>query len=327
MKLSDTARVLLSRAAQHPDRLAEPPKHLPAAARDAVVRSLLKNGLLAETPCPREHLALAWRQDEDGAQIGLKVTDAGLRAIGIEPELRNAIDEMELGGLSEAEYEAEQDLAHRAMDASIDPMAEDAAEQAKALGLLDDEPTARASLQAASNPIEARSELPTAGHSESRAPSGPSAPSGGGQAPERPVAPALGQHVPTPRSSALRDAATAILAAWDAEGHAGLDDAVAALRATLTKPTRAVRDPGAPRKPREGTKQQQVLDLLRRAEGASGPAIAEVTGWAPHTVRGFLAGLAKRGHRVEVLDRVRQVGPGKDGAKGSYTMYRIVEAG
>src|SRR3954470_14927799 len=37
----------------------------------------------------------------------------------------------------------------------------------------------------------------------------------------------------------------------------------------------------------------------------------EATGWAPHTVRGFLAGLAKKGITVAVLDRVRQVGPGK----------------
>ena len=89
MKLSDTARVVLSRASQHPDRLAEAPKHLPAAARDAVVRSLLKHGLLAEAPCPREHLALASRQDEDGVQIALQITSAGLRAIGVEPEGSN----------------------------------------------------------------------------------------------------------------------------------------------------------------------------------------------------------------------------------------------
>ena len=44
-------------------------------------------------------------------------------------------------------------------------------------------------------------------------------------------------------------------------------------------------------------------------------------------MRGFLAGLAKKGMRVEVLERVRQVGPGKEGAKGSYTIYRIAEAG
>ena len=51
-------------------------------------------------------------------------------------------------------------------------------------------------------------------------------------------------------------------------------------------------------------------------------------GWAPHTVRGFLAGLAKKGITVKVLDRIRQIGPSKQGAKGSYTIYRAsVEVG
>jgi hypothetical protein len=49
-------------------------------------------------------------------------------------------------------------------------------------------------------------------------------------------------------------------------------------------------------------------------------------GWAPHTVRGFLAGLSKKGVTVEVLERVRQVGPNKAGAKGSYTVYRVSDA-
>jgi hypothetical protein len=41
--------------------------------------------------------------------------------------------------------------------------------------------------------------------------------------------------------------------------------------------------------------------MLRHREGASGPQIAEAMGWASHTVRGFLAGLAKKGIRVDVL--------------------------
>ena len=63
--------------------------------------------------------------------------------------------------------------------------------------------------------------------------------------------------------------------------------------------------------------------MLSRLEGASGPQIAEAMGWAPHTVRGFLAGLPKKGIRVEVLERVCQVGTNKQGAKGSYTVYRV----
>lgn len=47
--------------------------------------------------------------------------------------------------------------------------------------------------------------------------------------------------------------------------------------------------------------------------------------WAPHTVRGFLAGLPKKGITIEVL--VRQVGSNKVGAKGSYTVYHVTEVG
>jgi Protein of unknown function (DUF3489) len=65
--------------------------------------------------------------------------------------------------------------------------------------------------------------------------------------------------------------------------------------------------------------------MLARDEGAGGPEIAEAMGWAPHTVRGFLASLAKRGIEVDVLERVRQVGPKNVGAKGSYSVYRIVD--
>lgn len=84
-----------------------------------------------------------------------------------------------------------------------------------------------------------------------------------------------------------------------------------------------VRDAGAPRKPREGTKQEAVLALLRRPEGATVAHVADAMGWATHTVRGFFAGLKKKGHAVEVLERVRQVGPNKEGARGSYTIYKI----
>jgi len=70
-----------------------------------------------------------------------------------------------------------------------------------------------------------------------------------------------------------------------------------------------------------------ICALLRRAEGASGPDVIAAAGWAPHTVGGFLAGLNKRGIEVLVHDRVRQVGPGKEGTKGSDTVYHITEAG
>ena len=138
----------------------------------------------------------------------------------------------------------------------------------------------------------------------------------------------LATPAPTARAT-LRDAAAAVLAAWDDEANreadiiGALDAPMAALRALLAgKAARAPRDAAAPRKPRTGTKQEAVLTLLRRPEGATVAQIAEATGWAHHTVRGFFAGLKKKGIAVTVLERVRQVGPNKEGAKGSYTVYR-----
>jgi hypothetical protein len=86
--------------------------------------------------------------------------------------------------------------------------------------------------------------------------------------------------------------------------------------------TRHKRLPGASRKPRAGTKQEAVLALLRREEGATIAQIIDATGWQSHTVRGFLAGLKRKGITVAVLERIRQVGPDREGAKGSYSIYR-----
>jgi hypothetical protein len=138
------------------------------------------------------------------------------------------------------------------------------------------------------------------------------------------VAPTAGP----PARTTLRQAAHVVLAAWDDEANretdiiAALERPMDTLRALLAE--RAPRaTTSAPRVLRTGTKQETVLALLRRDEGASGPQIAEATGWAAHTVRGFLAGLKKKGFTIETLDRVRMVGPNKEGAKGSYTVYRI----
>ena len=267
MKLTDTQRSILTAAAEHPEHLAYPPERLPAAPRQAVAKALLKSDLVIGVDHPDYDTRAKWTVD--GEEMLLKITDEGLRAIG-----RTAVDEMELGGLSEAEYEAEQDLAQRAMDAGIDLTAEDAAEQVAALGLIDAAPTTP---------------------------------------------------MPAPRAS-LRDAAQRVLHAWNDEENQrrDMDSAIDALRQMLTKPARPAREPGAARKPRKGTKQEQVLTLLRRPEGATVAQIAEATGWASHTVRGFFAGLKKKGHAVEVLERVRQVGPNKEGARGSYTVYKTV---
>lgn len=250
MTLSPTQTRILTAAAQHEQHLAKSPPGLPAGARNTVFRSTLRNGLLAEVAAPPEHVALAWRRNEDGTPMVARVTEAGLRAIGVDPA---------------------------------------------------------ASQQPAGAPYSV-----------------PGLPE---------------QHEPTPPSQAvhsapqalratLRGVAAAVLVAWDAGGHGSADLATEIERLRPLVAIRPARGPSSARStPRPGTKQAAVLALLRRPEGASGPQLQEATGWAPHTVRGFLAGLGQKGVQVTVLERVRQVGPGREGTKGSYTVYRVADAG
>ena len=91
-KLSDTQLVILSAAAQRNDRNVLPlPGSLRGGAAQKVIGALMKRRLIAETVT--DQLAKAdpalnriWRNDEDGRAILLHITDAGLAAIGIEPE-------------------------------------------------------------------------------------------------------------------------------------------------------------------------------------------------------------------------------------------------
>jgi hypothetical protein len=106
-----------------------------------------------------------------------------------------------------------------------------------------------------------------------------------------------------------------------------MEQAIASLRtAVVGKTLRQPRQLGAPCKPCEGTKQEAVLAMLRRPEGATVAQVAAATGWQAHTVRGFFAGLKRRqGLAVEVVERVRQVRT--EGAKCSYSVHRITDAG
>ncbi|GGJ44719.1 DUF3489 domain-containing protein [Neoroseomonas lacus] len=268
-KLSETQRVILSKAARHEALLTEPPAKLPAAARNAVLRSLLAKGLLGEIPAPREFADLGWRQDDDGGRIALRITDAGLAAIGVEPP--------------QHQPEGQQSALPQPAEAAWIPAA------------------GQGGFQAAFQPppLSATSE---ASEGAQRSPVSHQGRSG--------------------RAAALRMATATVLAAWDAPEQAGINGAITALRDARASAPRAPRAACALRPPRTGTKQEHVLALLRRDEGATIIQVMDATGWQQHTVRGFLAGLKRRGITIEVLERVRQVGPNKQGAKGSYSIYR-----
>ena len=242
MTLSDTQRAILEAALRHPDGLATPPAHLPPAARTAIARSLMRTGLLAEAPDTGESEANPiWRVD--GADLTLRITGEGRRAIGDQTEEKHGADEPE------------------------------------------------------ASPIRHVPEVSTT--------------AGTGSTPTR----------------SLRQAARALLIAWDDDtsDRAGVPEAVERLRAVLMPATPRPRLAGERRPPREGTKQALVLAMLRRPEGATVADIAAAMDWAPHTVRGFFAGLKTRQGIVVEAERVRQVGPGKEGARGSFSIYRVVE--
>jgi Protein of unknown function (DUF3489) len=50
------------------------------------------------------------------------------------------------------------------------------------------------------------------------------------------------------------------------------------------------------RQPRAGSKESQVIAMLRRPEGATLAQIGESTGWQTHTIRGFFAAALKKRH-------------------------------
>ena len=84
-KLTDTQLVILSAAARRQHRAVLPlPKSLKikGAAVTKTLEGLRKKGLLKETPAARN--ATAWREGEDGRRMMLVITDAGLRAIGVD---------------------------------------------------------------------------------------------------------------------------------------------------------------------------------------------------------------------------------------------------
>jgi hypothetical protein len=97
-------------------------------------------------------------------------------------------------------------------------------------------------------------------------------------------------------------------------------------KAKAAKPAKAA--PAERPAPRTGTKQALMIEMLRRAEGATVEQIAAATGWQHHTIRGAISGALKKklGLTVEAT-RTREVGPNKTGAKGSSTVYRIIGSG
>ena len=68
----------------------------------------------------------------------------------------------------------------------------------------------------------------------------------------------------------------------------------AALIDQLWAAIEALPDPEPPSDARRPSKQDQVIAMLRRAEGATIDEVARATGWQRHTVRGVFSGTLKK---------------------------------
>jgi hypothetical protein len=84
MALSDTQLMLLSAAFQRQDLLVTLPAHPRTGAARVSLSKLLSQGLLEEVTVGREQPH--WRIDDGGQLLGLRITRAGLEAIGLEPD-------------------------------------------------------------------------------------------------------------------------------------------------------------------------------------------------------------------------------------------------
>ncbi len=101
--------------------------------------------------------------------------------------------------------------------------------------------------------------------------------------------------VATPAADAALDGSTtdAVPAAPQRPAKAKAPKGTATPRAKARKAKEAAPAPAKP-KTRTGTKQAQLIAMLKRAKGASITEIAETLEWQPHTVRGAFAGALKK---------------------------------
>jgi hypothetical protein len=95
MSLTDTQLVLLSSASQREDRLVALPPNLKGGAAKKVVDRLLSLGLVKEVAV--KHDQPAGRADENERPVGLKITRAGLKALGFESVEADATHAEEVG--------------------------------------------------------------------------------------------------------------------------------------------------------------------------------------------------------------------------------------
>lgn len=90
-----------------------------------------------------------------------------------------------------------------------------------------------------------------------------------------------------------------------------------ATRPAAKAPARRKAAAPAPAAVAAGSKQSQLIALLRSAPGATLPQMTELTGWQPHTVRGTISGVLRKKLGLSVACEASESG---------VRVYRIVGA-
>ena len=119
---------------------------------------------------------------------------------------------------------------------------------------------------------------------------------------------------------ALRAKGLAVAAGAGGEERLAISDAGRhALGLPIQSPAIAELEPsaikGTERKPRTGTQQARLIEMLEAPEGASVAEIVATFGWQPHTVRGAIAGALKKKLGLQI---------GSEVIEGRGRVYRMV---
>jgi hypothetical protein len=86
---------------------------------------------------------------------------------------------------------------------------------------------------------------------------------------------------------------------------------------TATPSPQPMPKPNRTDKAEAGSKQSRVIAMLQSPAGATIAAMMEATGWQPHSVRGFLAGVVRKRLKLNLASNK------VDGGR----VYRIIAAG
>ncbi|MDR6305386.1 hypothetical protein GGQ85_003108 [Nitrobacter vulgaris] len=84
----------------------------------------------------------------------------------------------------------------------------------------------------------------------------------------------------------------------------------------MAKTAKAARQSARHAAGERANKQTKLLDLLRRPAGATIAALSEASGWQPHSVRGFLAGVVRKKLGLELVSAV----------EADQRIYRVIAA-